>query len=165
MDQIFHLGGKLGVVCTSVVPALQRQRPEDPYEFEASLVYGACSRPPRLHRDLVFSEHVIKCSCRRGFIQIEVFPMKAGVSHASAVIPTGVPRRKLRTGESRFILDPILPSSVLVARFSTMRYILQKQSASNPSDSLCPQKQGMTGRACTCMKQQDPFQKKWQLSQ
>lgn len=111
-------------------------------------------------RPCLFRTHVMKCSCRRGFIQIEVLPVKAGVSHVSAIIPTWVPRRKLRTGESRFILDPIPAPSVLVTRFSTMRYILQKQSASNPSDSLCPQKQDMTGRTCTWMKQQDPIHKK-----
>jgi hypothetical protein len=54
MDQIFHLRGKLCVLCTPLlcvlctplVVALQRQ--VDPCEFKDSLVYIASSRPARL---------------------------------------------------------------------------------------------------------------------
>jgi hypothetical protein len=34
-----------------LIPALKKQRPEDPCEFEASLVYKVSFRTPGLHRE------------------------------------------------------------------------------------------------------------------
>lgn len=35
---------KLGVVVTPVIPARERWRQDNPYEFEASMSYKVCSR-------------------------------------------------------------------------------------------------------------------------